>query len=172
MSTPDSQPVAGRRPQIVRAVLVVTLVAAVVAAGLLGWRWHGQVQLDREHAAAMAAARQLTVNFISISAATVDQDLQRITAGATGEFKDEFTRGATQVRAAVVENAVESRGTVLRTGLVSGDLDSATVLVAVDATVRNLKAPQGRPSHYRIQVDLVKDPQVDAWLVARLQFIG
>lgn len=170
MTAPETQtPAAGRFRQL---ILVVVLVAALTAAGLLGWRWYGQQQLHREHSAAITAARQLTVNFISISAATVDADLQRITAGATGEFKEEFTKGATQVRAAVVENAVESRGTVLRTGLVSGDLDSAVVLVAVDATVRNLSAPQGRPSHYRIQLDLVKDAETDAWLVSKLQFIG
>ena len=46
---------------------------------------------------------------------------------------------------------------MLRAGLVSGDRRRAVVLVAVDATVKNVKAPDGRPSHYRIQVDLVRD---------------
>jgi Mce-associated membrane protein len=155
-----------------RIAVLFALVAALTAAGVLGWRWYDRQELNREHSSAIAAARQLAVNFISISAATVDADLQRITAGATGEFKDEFTKGTTQVRAAVVENAVESHGTVLRAGLVSGDLDSAIVLVAVDATVKNVNAPEGRPSHYRIQLDLVKDAPTDTWLVAKLQFIG
>jgi Mce-associated membrane protein len=74
------------------------------------------------------------------------------------------------VRAAVVENNVESRGTVLRAALLSGDRNRATVLVAIDATVRNAKAPEGRQSHYRIQVELNRDG--DRWLVSRLQFVG
>src|SRR6266511_1600905 len=116
--------------------------------------------------------KQLTLNFVSISASTVDRDLERIVAGATGEFKDEFTRGMPQVRAAVVENNVESRGTVLRAGLVSADRNSAVALVAIDATVKNARAPDGRLSHYRIQVDLAKDAQSGAWQIARLQFVG
>jgi Mce-associated membrane protein len=107
-----------------------------------------------------------------VSAKTVDRDLQRVTAGATGDFKDEFTRGMPQVRAAVVENNVDSRGTVLRSALVSGDNDSAVVLVAVDATVKNAKAPQGRLSHYRIQVNVDKDAKSGRWLVSKLQFVG
>lgn len=148
------------------AVLVVALAAAVVG----GYRWYGDRALDDAHDAALAAARQTAVNFVSVSASSVDRDLQRIVAGATGEFKDEFVRGQAQVRAAIVENKVESAGTVLRAGLVSGDRRSAVVLVAVDATVKNAKAPDGRPSHYRIQVDVTRDG--GAWLVSRLQFVG
>ena len=44
--------------------------------------------------------------------------------------------------------------------------------MAVDATVKNIKAPDGRPSHYRIQVDLVRDRDSGDWLVSRLQFVG
>jgi Mce-associated membrane protein len=61
---------------------------------------------------------------------------------------------------------------VLRAGLVSGDRRHAVVLVAVDATVRNVKAPDGRPSHYRIQLDLVRDRDSGDWLVTKLQFVG
>jgi Mce-associated membrane protein len=143
--------------------------------GLLGWsalRWWDAGRLERAHQAALAAAKQTTVDFVTISASSVDGDLQRIADGATGDFSDEFTRGLPQVRQAVVENKVESTGQVLRAGLVSGDLDSAVVLVAVDASVRNVGAPDGRLSHYRIQVDLVLDPGSGRWLVSRLQFVG
>jgi Mce-associated membrane protein len=61
---------------------------------------------------------------------------------------------------------------VLRAALVSGGLRSAVVLVAVDATVKNTKTPAGRASHYRIQVDVDRDPGSGRWLVARLQFVG
>ncbi|WP_238005561.1 hypothetical protein KZZ52_42455 [Dactylosporangium sp. AC04546] len=128
--------------------------------------------LDRAHQQALAAAKQTTVNFVSVSASSVDRDLQRIADGATGDFHDEFSRGRPQVRAAIVENTVESRGTVLRAALVSDDRHSAVVLVAVDATVRNAKAPDGRASHYRIQVDVTHDAGSGRWLVSRLQFVG
>lgn len=161
-----------RRPSWPAALLLVLLVAALAAAGVFGQRWYAARTLDAAHQQALAAAKQTTVNFVSVSASSVDRDLQRITAGATGEFKDEFVRGQAQVRAAVVENKVESSGSVLRAALVSGDRRTATVLVAVDATVKNVKAPEGRPSHYRIQVDVTRDPDTGRWLVNRLQFVG
>jgi len=152
--------------------VVVVLVAALGAAGFFGHRWYGERSLESAHQATLAAAKQTTVNFVSVSAASVDRDLQRVTAGATGEFKDEFTQGQPKVREAVVENNVDSRGTVLRAALVSGDDRTAVVLLAVDATVKNVKTPDGRVLHYRIQVDMARDAGSGAWLVSRLQFVG
>ncbi|MBV1850085.1 hypothetical protein [Catellatospora tritici] len=153
-------------------VLAVLLVAALAAAGFLGYGWHAAHQHEQAQARLLAASRQFVVDFISISAATVDQDLARVAVGATGEFADEFQRGMPTVRGAVLENKVESTGTVLRAGVVSGDADSAVVLVAADATVKNAKAPQGRVAHYRIQLDVVLDEASGAWLVSKLQFVG
>ena len=158
-----------RQPRLILAVL---LLVGLVALVLTGRQWYDQHQLASAHQAALAAARQTTVDFVTISASTVDRDLQRVVAGATGDFKDEFTRGLPQVRQAVIENKVQSTGTILRAALVSGDLDSAVVLVAVDASVHNTGAPDGHLSHYRIQVDVAKDPDSQRWLVARLQFVG
>ncbi|MEU2613685.1 hypothetical protein ABZ570_19165 [Micromonospora sp. NPDC007271] len=160
------------RGRALAALLVVLLAAALAGAGVYGHRWYVDRATEQARREAVAAARQAAVNFVSVSAASVDRDLQRITAGATGDFKDEFTRGQGQVRALVVENKVQSQGTVLRAGLVSGDRRHAVVLVAVDATVKNVKAPDGRPSHYRIQLDLVRDKDSGDWLVSKLQFVG
>ncbi|MET8361311.1 hypothetical protein [Micromonospora sp. NPDC005171] len=160
-----------RRRSLV-VLLVAVLAATVAAGGVTGHRWYVDRATDQARQQALAAAKQASVNFVSVSAASVDRDIQRITAGATGDFKDEFTRGQSQVRSAVVENKVDSRGTVLRAGLVSGDRRRAVVLVAVDATVKNVKAPEGRPSHYRIQLDIVHDKASGRWLVTRLQFVG
>jgi Mce-associated membrane protein len=145
---------------------------ALAALVVTGRQWYEQRRLDGAHQAALAAAKQATVDFVSISATSVDHDLQRIAGGATGDFADEFNRGLADVRTAVLDNEVRSQGTVLRAGLVSGDLDSAVVIVAVDATVRNKGAPNGRLSHYRIQVDLALDRDTGRWLVSRLQFVG
>jgi Mce-associated membrane protein len=160
------------RPALSTVLLAVVLCLALAGAGVFGTRWYHDRMLDRAHQQALAAAKQTTVNFVSVSASSVDRDLQRIVDGATGDFQDEFTRGRAQVRAAIVENNVESRGTVLRAALISGDRHTAVVLVAVDATVRNTKSPDGRASHYRIQVDVTHDAGSGRWLVSRLQFVG
>jgi Mce-associated membrane protein len=152
--------------------LVLVLAVAVAAAGLLGRQWYDGRQLDAARQQALAAARQEVTDFVSISSSTVDSDLKRISDGATGDFRDEFTRDMPQVRAAVVENKVDSKGTVLRAAVVSADRRSAVVLVAVDATVHNTNAPDGRLSHYRIQLSLVHDGGSGRWLVSELQFVG
>ncbi len=153
-------------------VLALVLLAAIVGTGWVAKQWYDGRQDGAARQAALAAARQETTNFVSISASTVDSDMQRIADGATGDFKDEFTRDMAQVRAAVVGNKVTSVGTVLRAAVVSADRRTAVVLVAVDATVKNASAPDGRLSHYRIQVSLAHDAKSGRWLVSQLQFVG
>jgi Mce-associated membrane protein len=153
-------------------ITAAVLVLLALATGFAAYKWHQASQTERAHAAALAAARQFAVDFVSINAATVDRDLSRVQLGATGEFGDEYRSGMPQVRQAVLDNKVESGGTVLRAALVNGDGDSATVLVAVDATVRNVKTPDGRVAHYRIQLDLVLEEGSDRWRVSKLQFVG
>ncbi|MEV6968491.1 hypothetical protein AB0M47_25585 [Hamadaea sp. NPDC051192] len=170
---PKKSAASGVSPQWPLArVLIMVLAVALAATAYAGHGWWKQRQLETAHTEAVTAARQLAVNFVSISAGTVDADLARIAAGATGEFGDEFGRGMPGVREAVLTNKVQSAGTVLRAGLVSGDDDSAIVLVAIDATVSNVKAPDGRVSHYRMQLDLAKDDASGKWLVSKLQFVG
>lgn len=164
------RPVHDRRWRIAAWSLLVVLLAALTAAGTVGRQWYDHRQLDAARQQALAAARQDTVDFVSISAATVDRDLRRISDHATGEFKDEFTRDMAQVRAAVVDNKVESRGSALRVAIVSASRRTAIVLVAVDATVKNTNAPSGRLSHYRIQVTLAA--QSGRWLISQLTFVG
>jgi Mce-associated membrane protein len=154
------------------AALIVLLAVAVSAALFSGQRWYADHALERAHQQALAAAKQVTVDFVSVSAASVDRDLQRIVSGSTGDFHEEFTRGQAQVRTAVVENNVDSRGTVLRAALLSGSMRHAVVLVAMDATVKNVKAPEGRVSHYRIQVEVDRAGDTGEWLVSKLQFVG
>lgn len=170
--TSDEPPrqVSDRRWRITAWSLLVLLLGAVAAAGVFGRQWYDQRQLDNARQQALAAARQDTVDFVSISAATVDRDLQRISERATGEFKDEFTQDMAQVRAAVVENKVDSRGSALRAAIVSASRRTAVVLVAVDATVKNTNAPDGRLSHYRIQVTMANHS--GRWLISQLTFVG
>src|SRR5690349_11368954 len=71
-------------------LLAVALLGALAAAGVFGRQWYDQRQLDTARQQALAAARQEAVDFVSISAATIDGDLKRIADGATGDFRDEF----------------------------------------------------------------------------------
>src|SRR5262249_45402831 len=97
----DSKAAGGRgtRPRwrVMTVLVLVALAGALVAAGLGARSWEDRRQLDGARQQALAAARQTTVNFVSISATTVDADLSRISDGATGQFKDEFTGDMAQI---------------------------------------------------------------------------
>jgi Mce-associated membrane protein len=153
-------------------IVAALLVVISIASGYAGYTWYQARQRSAAEAAALAAARQFAVDFVSINAATVDQDLSRVALGATGEFGDEYQRGMPTVRAAVLENKVQAGGNVLRAALVNADADSAVALVAVDATVKNVKSPNGRVAHYRLQLDLVLEEGSDRWRVSKLLFVG
>jgi Mce-associated membrane protein len=160
------------RWQLVNVVLGVLLVAATVFAAVALSRWQDQRQLDGVRQEALAAAKQAAVNFVSISDSTVDSDMQRIIDGSTGDFKDQYVSNRATFKDQVVSNKASSTGTVLRAAILSNDSDSAVVLVALDATVKNTGTPDGRLSHYRMQLSMARDAGTGKWLVAQLDFVG
>ena len=155
---------------VLTAILAVVVLALVVTVGWLGWGAVARYQDDAARTDAVRAARQTAQDFVSISGSTIDADLTRVTNGSTGDFADEFERAKAQIKSVVVANKVVSKGQVLVAAVVSADRDSAVVLVVVDATVTNLKAPKGQLRHYRIKVDVVQDK--GAWKVSTLKFVG
>jgi Mce-associated membrane protein len=160
------------RWQLVNVVLGVLLVAAIVLGSVALSRWQDQRQLEGVRQEALAAAKQAAVNFVSISESTVDTDMQRIIDGATGDFKDQYVSNRATFKDQVVSNKASSTGTVLRAAILSNDSDSAVVLVALDATVKNTGTPDGRLSHYRMQLSMARDAGTGKWLVAQLDFVG
>ena len=160
------------RWQLVNVVLGVLLVAAIVLGAVALSRWQDQRQLEGVRQEALAAAKQAAVNFVSISDSTVDADMQRIIDGATGDFKDQYVSNRATFKDQVVTNKASSTGTVLRAAILSNDSDSAVVLVALDATVKNTGTPDGRLSHYRMQLSMARDAGTGKWLVAQLDFVG
>jgi Mce-associated membrane protein len=160
----------GRWRLPVSALLVAALVAGLTVAGYYGTEWNRANELRNAQHDAVAAARQVVLNFVTFQEKSLDEDLSRVADGATGEFAEEFETNRPQLEQVVSANKMSSRGEILEAGLVSGDRDSAVVLVVADATVTNVQAPKGREVHYRIQVDMSLDD--GRWKVATLAFVG
>lgn len=152
-------------------VLVVLLVVAAAAlTAVLLSRLGDRRALDSARDDALAAGRQAIVNLDSISAATVDRDMDRVVAGATGTFKDQFVRSRADLKKLVLANRTTSTGTVLSAGVVSADTASATLLVAADRRVTDATTPDGATVHDRWRVYLEK--RDGRWLVAKLEPVG
>lgn len=152
----------------VLSVLAVALLAAAVALGVtvLSHR-NDRDALDDARESALAAARQEIINLDSLNHATIDADLKRVIDGATGTFKDQFTRAQADLKSLIVQRKSVSSGTVLQAGVVRADTDTATVLVAVDRSVKDSTDPDGAVAHDRWRVDLEKHG--GRWLVSALE---
>src|SRR4051794_22561769 len=87
-----------------RLVLGLALVAALVIAGVLGRQALDQRAQARDRTEALAAARQIAVNFSTLDYRSFDRDTARVTAAATGTFRSDFAAQAAQIKQVVIAN--------------------------------------------------------------------
>lgn len=169
---------AARRPRGMRPVRPGVLTAGLVAATVsttaltlwLAFGLYEQREADQRRQGILAAARQSALNFTSLDYRHYDRDSANVLAGATGEFKEQFTAQTDQLTKLVAQNKSVSEGQVLEAGIVRSDEDSARVLVVADSKVTNTAAPEGEARTYRLQLDLVhKDGR---WLTSDVEFVG
>lgn len=156
-------------------VLIVVLTAAAVVV-VTKVRAAEQTEADRQ--AILTAARQQVVNMITIDYRQVDQDIQRISRGLTGNLRDDFgAKQAPKLAETVRKAQTVSRGTSMSAGIVSIDEDSAEVVVAANSTVQSLRpeaaeaAAQGKATAaqrlWRATLEMRR--QGDAWLAEKLE---
>ena len=159
-----------RGPVILAWALSVLLLVAVVAATFSVVALRRQHSRTEDRAAAMAAARQLALDFTTYNYASWDADAQRVLDDSTGQFKQEFAAGSNSVKTEVVTNKATSKGDVKEAAVVSNDKDSAQVLVIVNAVVTNTAAKGGVERRYRIKLDMVRES--NRWRTADFQVVG
>lgn len=152
-------PQRSRRPRFA-AIASGVLVVALIAAGVL-------LLIDRSSAnerdarrnAFVQTARQTMLNLTTIKPDTAKEDVDRILAGASGEFKSEFDGRQDPFVSVVKEASVTTEGSIIESGLESESDDgkSATVLVAARANVTMPDQSQGGPRDFRMRVTVTDD---------------
>ena len=152
------------------AGLALAAVACAVLVAMTVPRLADASEREQRRVEVLQAARQHAVNFTTLDYQRLDRDLGRVLDGATGDFREQFEAGTTDLSELVTANEAVAEGEVLEAGIVSDDADSARVLVVADSTVTNAADPSPQKRHYRLQLDLVRDG--DRWLVSDLQFVG
>ncbi|WP_328338139.1 hypothetical protein [Streptomyces violaceus] len=158
------------RPGVLTAGLVAATVSTTALALWLAFGLYEQRETDQRRQGILAAARQSALNFTSLDYRHYDRDSANVLAGATGDFKKQFTAQTEQLTKLVAQNKSVSQGQVLEAGIVRSDEDSARVLVVADSKVTNTAAPEGEARTYRLQLDLVhKDGR---WLTSDVEFVG
>lgn len=147
--------------------LLVAAVAVTATLGRAGW------ERDRAAAAraeALAAGRQLAVNFVTMRYSTFDADTARVVAGATGDFRKEYESTLAKLKPVVLENHTVSTVERAEAAYVSGDGDSAQVIVGLVAPTTNTATPQPEKKTYRLRLALEKAG--DSWKVSSLDFVS
>jgi Mce-associated membrane protein len=157
-------------PKLVWSVVALALLASLVLAATRGREWYAARQAETAQAGAVAAAKQLAVNFVTVDYTTVDADTARVKAGATGEFLKSYSTSVADLTKVLVANKTVSTVQHTEAALVSGDLDSAVALVGVVAPTKNTAVPQGETKTYRMRLELRKAGE--AWKVENLEFVG
>jgi Mce-associated membrane protein len=161
-----------RRPTVfVVAVTTLTLLAVTLATVgvILTLQYRAAEADEARRQAVLQAARQQIINLVSISAETADHDIKRLLEGATGQFADELETRSQAFAEVVKQAQVKSNGEISEVGIVRVDDNSARVLVAAKAIVRNTAAPEGEERNYRFAVNL--EHQGDRWLVSTVEFV-
>lgn len=116
------------------------------------------------------AATRLVTAFSNLDHEDPDASIDGVKAVATGEFLKQYEAGSADLEKLAVEAESTMVSEVVWSGLVAGDDDSATVIVATAGTVKNKTTEFAEESvNYRIQVQLVREG--DEWLANDLQFV-
>ena len=155
---PSSLATAGLAAGLLLVLLLVLLIAVV--------RQPDTGRDDRM--AALAAARQVAVDYTTYDYHHLRADFDRLKAESTGKtMLDQISTALEDGVPLLVRGKVVSEGHVLSAGVADAKDNRVAVVAAVDATVTNTVAPTGTPRRYRFQLIMTK---VDGkWLVSDLQ---
>lgn len=147
---------------------LVLLLGAALAA--LAQRDDDPVERRDAHAEVVRAATEQVQAFLAIDHAHVDEQTDRVLAGATGEFKEQYAEQRDALRRSAQQQRSVATAEVLEVGVGEVGPATATVFVAADTEVTS-KATGGKPRTvpWRIQLDLVNEG--GRWLTSGLQFV-
>lgn len=167
-------------------ILAVLAACAVLVLGVLSWREHeeradattseaGEPARDQSgddlHAAVLDAATKQVLAFTNIDYRSVQKSIDKVKAGATGGFAEQYEKGAKSLPTVLARSKSIATAEILSAGVVAADQDNATVLVATKGTVINTTTKGKKAErNLRLQLDL---KYVDGkWLTSDLQFVG
>ena len=122
-------------------------------------------------AAQLDAASKMVNAFVNFDYQDADATIEAVKSMSTGPFLEQYSKGAADLEKIATEAKSEMVASVVWAGLVAGDADSATVIVATSGTVKNKTTKfEEEARNYRIQVELVLED--GRWLTRDLQYVA
>jgi Mce-associated membrane protein len=155
------------RSKPVRWLAAVALVVTVSGAGYEGWLLFQHHQEEVAGTQALDAAKKYILALTSVDSGAVDKNFTEVLDGATGEFKDMYTKSSAQLRQALIDNKAAAHGTVIEAAVKSATQDKVEVVLFVDQSVSNASAPQPQLDRSRVTMTMEK---VDGrWLASKVE---
>ncbi len=138
------------RPRWLIGVVAAGYLIVFGLVGGLGWQLWQQHRVSAAGAAAQHAAVDYAQVLTSIDANKVDDDFAAVLNGATGEFKDTYTKASVELRQLLIDNKASAQGTVVDSAVQSESTDKVVVLLMVDQKVTNTTRPDPRVDRSRM----------------------
>ena len=153
-----------------RWAAAVAFGVVLAGAGYEGWLLIQQHQKDVAAAQALDAARKYAVTLTSTDPNAVDQNFTDIINGATGEFKDRYTKAGSRLRKMLIDNKVATQGTVVDSAVKSAGTNKVEVLLFVKQSVSNSTAPAPRTDLTAVTITMEK--VTNRWLASKVVLPG
>lgn len=145
----------------------VSVVAVFSLVAGLGWQLWQQHRVAAAESAAQDAAAHYAQVLTSIDSNKVDDDFAAVLNGATGDFKDTYTKASVQLRQLLIDNKATAQGTVVQSAVQSGSRDEVVVLLMVNQAVTNTNRPDPRVDRTRMKMTMTR---VDGrWLASKVE---
>jgi Mce-associated membrane protein len=156
-----------RRQTLALAGIAAAYLVVFGLAGGLGWQLWQQHKIAAAGAAGPRAAVDYAQVLTSIDSNKVDDDFAAVLNGATGDFKDTYTKASVQLRQLLIDNKASAQGVVVDSAVQSESKDQVVVLVMVNQTVTNTSRPDPRVDRSRMKMTMQK---VDGrWLASKVE---
>ncbi|MFF1811889.1 hypothetical protein ACFVXW_22615 [Streptomyces sp. NPDC058251] len=161
----------GRR-RLFTAALCVLLMAVLVAAAVLGWRYREGVRAEQSRTQALAAARQAAPVVLSYDYRHLDRDFAAARARLTGHFRDEYRKTTATVvgptarkyHGVVKATVAQPTGGSPAASVTSTSPDRAVVLLFVNQVTTSTQVAGSRVDLNRVRMTLTRTS--DGWKVS------
>ena len=96
----------------------------------------------------------------------IDQNFTDILDGATGDFKDTYTKASSRLRKMLIDNKVATQGTVIDSAVKSATTNKVEILLFVRQSVTNSASPEPRTDITAVTMTMEKVG--DRWLASKV----
>lgn len=142
------------------ATVAVATAAVMLAAGGAALSAVGARQLSHRaetssvQSRALSAGRQFAVDLAAYDYRQLDQDFARVSAESTGAFRTNYQKQAAGLQDLITKAKAVSTAEVAGAGVVDSTPSRATVIVALNRTVKNTSVPKGQSDSFGLKLAL------------------